>query len=90
MGKIGFRELGLNCQYLGPKGPTFGSLLVSRTPGRPPSNELNNRVKGTQMGPLLVLVSPCFRDNVNVTCKIVSFLCILDNFLLKNAIVFFL
>ena len=42
------------------------------------------------MGPLLVLVSPCFRENVNVTCKIVSFLCSLDNFLLKNVIVFFL
>ena len=41
------------------------------------------------MGPLLVLVSPCFRENVNVTCKIVSFLCSIDNFLLKNAIVFF-
>ena len=37
--------------------------------------------KGTQMGPLLILVSPCFRENVNVTCKIV-FLCSLYNFLL--------
>ena len=46
---------------------------------------------GTQMGPLrvLILASPCFRDNVNDTCKIVSFLCNLDNFLLKNVIVFF-
>ena len=41
------------------------------------------------MGPLLVLVSPCFRDNVNVTCKIVSVLCSLVNFRLKNVIVFF-
>ena len=41
------------------------------------------------MGPLLVLVSSCFRENVNVTCKIVSFWCNLDNFLLKNVIVFF-
>ena len=40
------------------------------------------------MGPLLVLVSPCFRENVNVTCKIVSFSCSSDNFLLKNVIVF--
>ena len=40
-------------------------------------------------GPLLVLISPCFREDVNVTCKIVSFLCSLDNFLLKNAVVFF-
>ena len=46
-------------------------------------------LKSTQMGPLLVLVCPCFRENVIVTCKIVSFLCSLDNFLLKNVIVFF-
>ena len=45
-------------------------------------------LKGSQRGPLLVLVSPCFRENVNVRCKIGSFLCSLDNFLLKNAIVF--
>ena len=32
------------------------------------------------MGPLLVLVSPCFRENVVLTCKIGSFLCSLDNF----------
>ena len=31
------------------------------------------------MGPLLVLVSPCFRENVVVTCKIWYFLCSLDN-----------
>ena len=42
------------------------------------------------MGPLLVLVSPCFRENVFVTCKIGSFLCSLDNLLQKNVIVFFL
>ena len=56
------------------------------------------------MGPWLVLVSPCFRENVvatcnyifpktrgNVvaTCKIGSFLCSLDNLLQKNVIVFF-
>ena len=41
------------------------------------------------MGPWLVLVSPCFRDNVVVTCKIGSFLCSLDNLLQKNLIVFF-
>ena len=34
------------------------------------------------MSPLLVLV-------LGVTCKIVSFLCSLDNFLLKNVLVFF-
>ena len=41
------------------------------------------------MGPLLVLVSPCFRENVVVTCKIGPFLCSLDNLLQKNVIVFF-
>ena len=40
------------------------------------------------MGPLLVLVSPCFRENIVVTCKIGSFLCSLDNLLQKNVIVF--
>ena len=41
------------------------------------------------MGPWLVLVSPCFRQNVVATCKIGSFLCSLDNLLQKNVIVFF-
>ena len=41
--------------------------------------------KGIRMGPLLILVCPCFRENVIVTCKIVSFL---DNFLLKNVFFF--
>ena len=45
--------------------------------------------KGTQMGPLLVLVCPCSRGNVILTCKIVPFLCNLDNFLLKNVIISF-
>ena len=42
------------------------------------------------MGPLLVFVCPCFRENVIVTYKIVSFLCSLDNCLLQNVIIFFL
>ena len=41
------------------------------------------------MGPWLVLVSPCFRENEVATCKIGSFLCSLDNLLQKNVIVFF-
>ena len=41
------------------------------------------------MGPQLVLVSPCFRGNVVVICKIGSFLYSLDNLLWKNVIVFF-
>ena len=42
------------------------------------------------MGPWLVLVSTCFRENVVATCKIGSFLCSLDNLLQNNVIVFFL
>ena len=41
------------------------------------------------MGPWLVLVFPCFRENVVATCKIGSCLCSLDNLLQKNIIVFF-
>ena len=41
------------------------------------------------MSPLFVLVCPCFRENVILTCQIVPFLCSLDNFLLKNVIIFF-
>ena len=46
-------------------------------------------VKGCGMGPWLVLVSPCFRENVVATCKIGSFLCSLDHLLQKNVIVLF-
>ena len=43
------------------------------------------------MGTLFVLVSPCFRENVDfVTCKIGSFfVCSSDSLLQKNVIVFF-
>ena len=41
------------------------------------------------MGPWLILVSPCFRENVVATCKIGSFLCSSVNLLQKNVIVFF-
>ena len=47
------------------------------------------RIKGCGMGPWLVLVSPCFRENVVATCKIGSILCSLDNLLQKNVILFF-
>ena len=50
---------------------------------------LKRCVKGCGMGPWLVLVSPCFRENVVATCKIGSFLCSLDNLLQKNVIVLF-
>ena len=46
-------------------------------------------IKGCGMGPWLILVSPCFRENVVATCKIGSFLCSLDNLLQKNVIVLF-
>ena len=46
-------------------------------------------LKGCGMGPWLVLVSPCFRENLVATCKIGSFLCSLDNLLQKNVIVLF-
>ena len=42
------------------------------------------RLKGCGMGPWLVLVSPCFRENVVATCKIGSFLSSLDNLLQKK------
>ena len=45
-------------------------------------------LKGRGMGTLFVIVAPCFRENVVATCKIVSFLCSLDNLLQKNVIVF--
>ena len=47
------------------------------------------RGPGVGMGPLHVLVSPSFRENVVVTCKIGSFLCSLDTLFLNNVIVFF-
>ena len=50
---------------------------------------LRNYIKGCGMDPWLVLVSPCFRENVVATCKIRSFLCSLNNLLQKNVIVFF-
>ena len=46
-------------------------------------------LKGCGMGTLFVLVSPCFKENVLITCKIVFFVCSLDNLLQKNVIVFF-
>ena len=47
------------------------------------------KFKGCGMGPWLVLVSPCLRENVVATCKIGSFLCSLDNLLQENVIVLF-
>ena len=44
-------------------------------------------INGWGMGPLVVLVSPCFRENVVVTCKL-GIIC-LDNLLQKNVLIFF-
>ena len=41
------------------------------------------------MGPWLVLVSPCFRENIVATRKIGSFLCSLGNLPQKKVIVLF-
>ena len=49
----------------------------------------NMYFKGGEMGQLLVLVSPCFRENVVVHAKLGHFLCSLDNLLQKNVIRFF-
>ena len=49
----------------------------------------SNLFKGCGMGPWLVLVSPCFRENVVATCKIGSFLCSLVNLLQENVIFLF-
>ena len=46
-------------------------------------------VKGCGMDPWLVLVSPCFRENIVVTCKIGPFVCSLDNLPQRNVIVLF-
>ena len=52
--------------------------------------KLHSGLKVGDMGPLLVLVSPCFRENVVVTCKIESFLCSLHNLLQKKLCFFVL
>ena len=61
--------------------PIFCQILEAPSPSL-------ERVKGCGMGPWLVLVSPCFRENVVATCKIGSFLCNLDNLLQKYVVVF--
>ena len=53
------------------------------------SSAARNDLKGCGMGPSLVLVSPCFRENVVAIGKIGCFLCSLDNLLQKNVIVLF-
>ena len=51
---------------------------------------MNRRsLKGAQMGPLLVLVCPCFRENVIVTCKLCLFCVVLIIFFWKKFFFFF-
>ena len=64
-------------------------MIQSKTTYNQKQVGLKKLLKGWVMGPLLVLVSLCFRKNEIVTCKIVSFLCSLDNFLPKNVIIIF-
>ena len=52
-------------------------------------NPIHCTLKGCGMGPWLVLISPCFRENVVATYKIGPFLCNLGNLLQKNVIVLF-
>ena len=90
--------LGFTCPF---KNTTFWSKFhLNRTSGCGDMNILwslktmkNIRIchlfKGCGMGPWLVLVSPCFKENEVATCKIGSLLCRLDNLLQKNVIVFF-
>ena len=73
-------------QYCCPIANNTGYVPVSADTPVPVSGR---NLMGCGMGPLLVLVSPCFRENVVVTCKIGSFLCSSDNLLQKNVIVFF-
>ena len=46
-------------------------------------------IKGCGMGPLFVLVSPCFRGKCSCHMQNWVFVCSLDNSLQKNVIVFF-
>ena len=62
---------------------------LDNTPTCVTEQDADMAIKGTQMGLLFALVSPCFRENVSVTCKIVTCFYSLDNFLLKSVIVFF-
>ena len=64
--------------------------VQNQSPGLSRNGVWRLMFKGCGMGPWLVLVSPCFRENVVATCKIGSFLCSLDNLLQNNVIVLFL
>ena len=54
------------------------------------NSKLNMHFQGCGMGPWLVVVSPCFRENVIATCKLGCFMCSLDNLLQENVIFLFL
>ena len=67
----------------------FKTVQGSRSTFNLQVGQTQKLLKGCGMGPWLVLVSPCFRENVVATCKIGSFLCTLENLLQKNVIVLF-
>ena len=69
--------------------PRFYNVITSMREWFKFTLERQLMLKGCGMGPWLVLVSPCFRENEVSTYKIGSFLCSLDNLLQKNVIVFF-
>ena len=70
-------------------GPRLWNSLPSHIRFSPSVSVFKKSLKGCGMGPWLVLVSPCFSESVVGTCKLgLFFVCILDNLLQKNVIVF--
>ena len=63
-----------------------GTVLLAHSHRKLLNSMRTMQFKGCGMGPWLVLVSPCFRENIVDTCKIGSFLCSLDTLLQKNVI----
>ena len=85
---VGLSQLRDKCADEMPR-PTTKVILIHQNPTTVTMFDKIGFFKRGGMGPLLVLVFPCFRETVVVTCKIGSFLCSLDNLLQKNVIVFF-
>ena len=64
--------------------PSCFKVVILILPNGKIIQKSNTLIKSRVIGPPIALVYLCFRKNVIVTCKIVSFLCSLDNFLLKK------
>ena len=78
--------------WLGSRGrsPLEAPVHFNADTAFPTQTYIRQIVKGCGMGQWLVIVSPCFRENVVATCKIGSFfMCNLVNLLQKSVIVFF-